>query len=170
MPDTGYTSAQQLDAKKRLAYNAYIKTGLDYYGGQDSSHCSGGGAYFRMWDFILKQYPPNADCQDMSAWWHKLCNSVGLSVNVRRISGPFYTKDIDPVGSPGWQTTDWSFHQIGWSSNVFDACLQLSQSQTSPYSDARVPQDENITSPYKRDLYSSGDWNEQSPFSLTEVN
>ena len=47
--------------------------------------------------------------------------------------------------------------------NVFDACVQLNESNP------RVPQNENIDDPYKRDLYVRGDWEEQTPFSLQEV-
>jgi hypothetical protein len=164
MPGYGYTSAQQLDARKRLAYKAYMSSEKDYDG--ERTHCDGSGATFYMWDFITD--PEEwADCRDMSSWWEKLCHAVGLSVDARRINGPFDTKWINPIGdTPASGPTSWNFHQVGWSSNVFDPCIKLNESTP------RVPQDENINNPYKTDLYQpdSGSWSPQSPFSLSEVN
>ena len=172
MPEEGYSSALSLDAKKRLAYKAFHSSGKDYKGWD--SHCNGDGTYFEMWQFI--EIDSWADCRDMSSWWAKLCNSIGLNGQVRRINGPFVTKAIDPIGTPipypgeppwpenGWGTTSWNFHQVGNYTNVFDPCLQLNQSAP------RVAQYENIDSPYKTDLYDSGTWLPQTPFSLQEVN
>lgn len=156
MPEDGYSVAESLDAKKRLAYKAFWSSSKDYDG--SSSHCS--GATFSMWLFINDGW---ADCRDMSSWWVKLCNGVGLNGQVRRIDGDFYTKVIDPVGTPGWAATHWNFHQVGHYTNVFDPCLQLNQSNP------RVPQGEDIDDPYKTDLYDHGTWSPQTPFSLQEV-
>ena len=90
--------------------------------------------------------------------------SVGLDVDARRISGPFRTKWIDPVGSPGpWDYTSWNFHHIGWYSNVFDPCIRVNEGNP------RVPQDENINDPYKTDLYRLGTWAPQTAFHLGQT-
>ena len=100
----------------------------------------------------------------MSAVVHVFTRAVGgTQTNVRIIDGPFDTETIDPVGSPGWQTTSWNFHQIANYSNVFDACLRLDQA------DPRIPRDEDINGTYKTDLYDSGTWSPQAPFSYTTV-
>ena len=172
MPEDGYSASQTLAAKKRLAQMAYWYIYKDYSGG--GSHFVFSTASFNMHDFLFLSSWGN--CQDMSSWWVKLCNSVGLNGQVRRINGPFNTNTISAIsnGSWSWSSTTWDFHQIGWYSNVYDPCLRLDQS--SP----RVAQDEDIDDPYKTDLYSDTpvynpypydihDWSPQSPFSLQEA-
>lgn len=165
MPDTGYSSTQQLDAEKRLAYTAYWWTDAVYDGGY--THYD--APTFRLWDFIRRLQPPTADCRDMSIWWQVLCNSLGLNVSVKRIDGPFWYKSILPTEWTVWTAGQWSFHQVGWASNVFDPCAELSHLQDQNHTDARVPQNENIDNPYKLDL-SSDPWTPQTPFAVTEVN
>lgn len=168
-PSPGYTAGQTLEAKCNLAYMAYFFSGKTYNG--RISHCLNDGMTFHMFNF-LNDY--QADCQDMSSWWVKLCNALGLATSVRRIDDPhddgsegFWTKPISPVGSFGstWNAVGWNFHQVGYSGNVFDACLMLKQS--SP----RVPQDESINGSYKTDLYdptgTPNDWTVFDAFSLT---
>ncbi|HET6456095.1 MAG TPA: hypothetical protein VFI02_16945, partial [Armatimonadota bacterium] len=175
MEETGYpnTDEGKLYARKRLAYKAFWSSGKNYDGGPTGSHCSSDGTEFRMKAFIDDDV---ADCRDMSAWWVKLCNSVGMNGQLRRIddgdTDHFITYNIDPVGSPDWQVVDWNFHQIGQYINAFDSCLQLNQS--SP----RVTQDESINGSYKNDLYDTmanfnanppGSWTLGDAFSLQEV-
>lgn len=169
MPEDGYNSGQSMDARNRLAYKAFWSSGKNYKSWDSHYKLS----IFNMWDFIVHNW---ADCRDMSAWWVKLCNSLGLNGQIRRILGVFNTQYIDPIGTPiqyygeppwpsnGWGATTWNYHQVGWYNNVFDPCIQLNQN--SP----RVPQNENIDNPYKNDLFYSGNWEPQTPFSLSEVN
>jgi len=105
-----------------------------------------------------------ADCRDMSATVHVFTRAIGgTATQVRQIDGPFATKAIDPVGTPGWGTTGWNFHQVAHYSNVYDACLRLDQS------DPRIPCNEAINGAYKSDLYDSGTWTPGAPFSYTTV-
>ncbi len=164
MEESGYpnTDAGQLNARKRLAYKGYWSSGKYY---SSSSHCLIGDSIFWMSGFLDDNW---ADCRDMSAFWVKLCNSVGLDARVRRIdeaSEPdeFLTKSISLIGNQGWGPLTWNFHQVGDNSTVFDPCIQLD------YGNARVAQDEDINVEYKNSLYDSGDWNLQNAFSLTEV-
>jgi hypothetical protein len=56
----------------------------------------------------------------------------------------------------------WDFHQVGWLSNVYDACLKLANPE-------RIPVDENITNEYKPDLFDSGDWDADTYKNYTTV-
>ena len=167
IPEPGYTWSEKLDARKKLTEVAYWRCYKDYNG--DESHYP--DARFNMWTFW--SVDDWADCRDMSAWWVKLCNSVGLNGQVQRIIGGFNTKDMDPIGDPSrfdpswsgaWDDTSWNYHQVGHYSNVFDGCARLKPSAP------RVPQNEPIDGTYKTDLYSSGTWSPQTPVNIQEVN
>ncbi|HET6454479.1 MAG TPA: hypothetical protein VFI02_08755, partial [Armatimonadota bacterium] len=164
MPETGYTAQYEREAMKRLAYKAYMSSGVTYDGNRSHyvllpDETNPTSRRFNCWHFItdLDQY---ADCQDMSLWWEMLCHSLGTSAYAQRIDGPFTTKPILPVGGSSWGSYPWNFHHIGWDNAVFDPCVEVNQS--SP----RVPQDEGINNPYKTDIYNSGTWNPLGGFAL----
>ena len=85
----------------------------------------------------------------------------GAVTQARRIEGPFYYKSIDPVGSPGWGTGQWTFHQVTHYSNVYDSCLRLDQANP------RIPRGEDVDGTYKADLFDSGTWDPWTPFDYT---
>jgi hypothetical protein len=120
------------------AYNNLDKT---YYGGNSHSPVPN----FNLTSFLNDDW---ADCRDMSAVVQVFTNAVGGSnIMVRRINGQFQYKPILPIGYSTWNGGTWNFHQVGYLSNVFDACLMLNQS--SP----RIPLNESINGSYKNDLY-----------------
>lgn len=182
MPEDGYSSAQTLDARDKLANAAYWWVNKTYDGGPNNST---DGAIFRMHQFLFEK--DFADCRDMSSWWVKLCNSIGLSGQVRRIQGPFNTEQISPIGGGSWNDMLWGFHQVGWSNNVYDPCVRLKNTQNVP----RLPVNEDITNPYQTDLHDTSTfwlrneyglpiynedgtlaiavWSPQPPFSLQEA-
>jgi hypothetical protein len=149
-----------------LCYNLYNSSGLDYDGGQSHYECISYPSQklqFNLTDFL--QEWNKADCQDVSMFLSILSGSLGANLSqTRRIQGDFTTKSIDPVESTfGWRTVSWSFHHVGWLSNIFDPCVRLNSS--SPY----IPINSNIDSPYKIDLYYSGTWVPQSAFILGQT-
>lgn len=153
--------SSESDALSKITEGAYNNLGIthDYDGTQ--THAPGQTVYLTnlLNDDIV-------DCRDMSAVVQVFTRAIGgTSTQVRRINGGFYYKQILPIGysDDDWVVGYWNFHQVGWKSNVYDACLKLNQS--SP----RIPVDENINDPYKNDLFNSGSWAPQSPSAFTTV-
>lgn len=167
MEEDGYpnTEAGKLSARKRLADRAYHASQKTYNGSIGYSHCNYEGDEFVLSAFMIGNY---ADCRDMSAWWVKLCNGVGLNGQLRRLVGWFATKPILPVGTAIWQSAGWNYHQHGLYTNVYDPCLELREAVNY---NIRVPQDESLSSPYVRDLWdqSEGVCVLDAPFGLTVV-
>lgn len=150
--------ASESAAVTPITTNAYNNLGKNYDG--TGTHTS--GKTFNLTSFLSANW---ADCQDMSATVNVFTRAIGgTTTNVRKIDGPFNYKSIDPVGSPGWDTDAWNFHQVGNYSGVYDACLRLNQSNP------RIPTGENVNGSYKTDLYDSGTWDPKAPFSYTTVN
>ncbi|MDI6783474.1 MAG: hypothetical protein QME64_05180 [bacterium] len=141
-----------------ITKGAYWNIGKNYSG--LSTHTD--GTLFHLKKFLNDNW---ADCQDMSATLQVFSNVLGVSgIQVRRINGPFLYKNIDPVGSPGWNSDVWNFHQVGWySDKVYDACLRLN------IDEPRVPVNEDIDGSYKEDLFEAGYWDPDTPSSYTEV-
>ena len=175
MPENGYanTLSGKLDARKDLTDGAYWWCNKDYNGDAGGSHCNSSGTSFNMWAFFAQD--DFGDCRDMSAFWVKLCNSLGMNGQVRRINPPtgtsyFSTDSIDPIGDPAgwtttWQAVDWSFHQVGHYENLFDPCIRLKQ--TDPW----IAKYAEVSGAYKTDLLAPPEeWTVDSPFSLVEVN
>ncbi len=135
-----------------ITEGAYNNSGKEYWGG---------GSHAVVPNFNLTSFFSDgwADCRDMSAVVQVFSNAIGAqNIQVRRINGQFTYKPILPVGKSSWVVGIWNFHQIGYFSNVFDACLELDQS--SP----RIPINEPINGSYKDDLFNYGVW---SPISAT---
>lgn len=129
-----------------ITEGAYYNIGKQYWGG---------GSHAVLPNFDLSGlFADNwADCRDMSAVVQIFSNALGVQgIQIRRIDGQFAYKPILPVGKSSWVAGIWNFHQVGYYSNVFDACLKLNQ--TSP----RIPINEPINESYKNDLFSSGYW------------
>jgi|GEM_PF-2562023 len=170
------TTQGKLNARKYLAEAAYLYSG-EHYG--NNTHCyvdplDPDYILFDMFSFVTDD--DDVDCQDMSSWWVKLCNSVGMNGQVQRICGPnditdLYTKPIFLVGTQStWVEKQWDFHQVGWYDNVFDPCIKVKD----PSDVERIPTDDDIGGDYKRDLYDSsyGYWfigDPSYPLSITEV-
>jgi hypothetical protein len=150
----------QTSALYALTTGAYFNSGKQYDGGITHS----AGYVMSLTSFL---YDYRADCRDMSAFLQILSDSIGLGgVSVRKISDPnlggFYYKSIIPVGA-SIQSGGWNFHQIGYCSNVYDACLELTINGT------RVPKNEDINGSYKSDLFYYGDWTLSGLFRYTTV-
>lgn len=46
--------------------------------------------------------------------------------NYKNAPSLFRTNLIDPIGTPGWDTAYWAYHQFGWyNNNVYDACIRV---------------------------------------------
>jgi hypothetical protein len=71
------------------------------------------------------------NCSDVGNLFNIYSSAVGCSSQSKRIWNWWYgfeTKSIDPIGTPGWATTGWYYHQYGWlSSQVDDACIRVNQ-------------------------------------------
>lgn len=149
---SGETDA--LGVVSKITTGAYNNLGLEYDGGQ--SH-----AYYPNFNLTQTLNDGFADCRDMSAIVQVFSNAIGCSnIRVKTIdydSGSFNYKIIKPIGLP-WTTTIkfWNFHQFAYMGNVFDACLQLVESNP------RIPINEDVNGSYKNDLFHSGDWNVES--------
>ena len=140
-----------------ITEGAYDNFPVNYYGWDSHSPYT----TCNLTDLLVDGW---ADCRDMSAIVQIFVNAIGGSnTQVRRINGQFYTQLIDPIGSPGWGTTLWNFHQVAWKSDVWDACLRLD------YSNPRIPVNEDINGEYKDDLFDTGYWTPQTPSSYTAV-
>ncbi len=145
------------DAVTSITTRAYNGFGKNYDGGDshvDSTTC-------HLTDMLSESW---VDCRDMSAIVQLFSQVLGVSnVQVRRVNGQFAYKMINPIGSPGWQTGAWNFHQFGWyGGEVYDACIELDMS--SP----RVPTGEDLNTTYKNDLYDAGYWTPQTPFIIND--
>ncbi|HEY3413214.1 MAG TPA: hypothetical protein VGM51_09175 [Armatimonadota bacterium] len=106
-----------------------------------------------------------SDCQDMSCWWIKVCNSLGMNGQFVIITGGqegLRTRHILAVGRSTWGAEDWGFHQVGWYSNVFDACLKLKWPPYGQNDPSRVPQNEDLYGNYERDFWDRYYYNEAS--------
>jgi hypothetical protein len=77
-----------------------------------------------------------AQCTDAASILIVLFRAMGvdtitLLINNPRDPGDFGTKDIDPIGAPGWTTTTWDYHHLGDLNTaspagpLYDACLTL---------------------------------------------
>lgn len=169
-----WASGKQIDSDvlTQLTTKLYTESGLDYV--PDGTH------YFRVYDIKINNYVhifylsdflrdwDIADCEDMSMFLTILSSSIGGSLTqTRRIDGFFDTKSITPVGYSNPINTTWHFHQVGWKDNVYDACISLNTPT------ARIPINENIDNPYKKDLLNTcyncqQTWNPYDPFRLGE--
>jgi len=146
-------------AVTKITEGAYNDLGNSHSYNGYQTHAS--GTTFYLTNFLNDD---DADCQDMSAVVQIFTQAIGgSSTQVRRINGGFYYKAILPIGYGQWGTGYWNFHQVGWKSNIYDACLKLNQSNP------RIPVNENIDGSYKSDLFNSGYWTPQSPTSYTTV-
>lgn len=130
------------------AYNEFGNSHV-YEGGQ--THCY--GTTFLLSSFLVDTL---ADCRDMSAIFQLFSNALGVnSTKFRRIDGKFWYKPILPIGENTWTTISqdnwWNFHQVGWISNVYDACIKLNSPE-------RIPVNEVLDNEYKEDLYDHGEW------------
>ncbi|MCF8358392.1 MAG: hypothetical protein K9H26_06510 [Prolixibacteraceae bacterium] len=140
-----------------ITEGAYDNIGKEYYGGDSHAVLPN----FNLTGFFADDW---ADCRDMSAVVQIFSNALGAqSIQVRRIDGQFVYKLILPIGKYNWTSGTWNFHQVGYYSNVFDACLQLDQS--SP----RIPINEQINGSYKNDLFDSGYWTPNNATAYTYV-
>ena len=149
--------SNNLSAVTKITEGAYNNLDVVYYGWD--SHAATSNFYFT--EMLDDGW---ADCRDMSAIVQICSDAIGVSgVQVRRINGSFTYKPIIPIGKSYWEEGTWNFHQVGYFSNVFDACLKFDQS--SP----RIPVNEAINSVYRYDLYSSGDWYPQTPTTYSNV-
>lgn len=118
----------------KITEKAYIVLGNthEYFGGDSHTPTT----TFDLTDFFDEDW---ADCRDMSAVVQVFTNAVGgSSIQVRKINGQFVYNPILPIGHSTWVTGAWNFHQVGYLSNVYDACLKLNQS------DPRIPINESI--------------------------
>lgn len=109
---------------------------------------------FHLSQFLIDDM---ADCQDMSAVLQIFTRMLG-GTNTRILyiddKSPFLEnfayKKIKPIGL-GWiegnQYNYWSFHQVAWLDNVYDACIILD------FSNPRIPVNEDIDDDYKPDLF-----------------
>jgi hypothetical protein len=147
----------QTSALYALTTGAYFNSGKSY---------DGGGTHSPYTQMNLKRFLNEdwADCRDMSAYLQVISDSIGVNnVNVRMLSDDFNYREIRPVGWYGTTTGEWNFHQVGYVSNVYDACLELQNTSV------RVPKNEDINGSYKTDLFSSGTWTPGSLFRYTSV-
>jgi hypothetical protein len=148
--------AQNEDAAMgSVTTGAYGGFGKDYNG--DITHVEGTTCHLTS---LLSD--TKADCQDMSAVV-QLYTAIlgGGTAQVRRVNGPFNTKEILPMQGT-WTTEYWYLHQFGWKGNVYDACLKLKQT------DPRVPVNEDLDTTYKNDLFDSGTWSPQLQSKITD--
>jgi len=111
--------------------------GLDYVGGpQYSSFTSFDDQKFDLTQWLADEPWDNdtGNCADMGNLVHIYGNAIGASaqylvkdgVSGNRVPGCFDTNYLDPVGSPGWNTTCWNYHQFGWAdSKVYDASCKV---------------------------------------------
>jgi len=153
----------EADAAEAISVQEYIELDNEkaYYGG--GTHAP--GTTFYLNDFLDDTW---GDCRDVSAYYHILCRSVGISnAEVRRISyysSYFCYKPILPFGYTSWSSGCWNFHQVGWYGNVYDPCILVDQS------DPKYPVDMDINGDYKYYVYDYGTWNTtESPFRYTTV-
>jgi hypothetical protein len=68
------------------------------------------------------------NCSDCGNLVNIFTAAVGISTQSKRIGNPntFTTKSINPIGSPGWNSTSWGYHQYGWIGNqVCDGCIEV---------------------------------------------
>jgi len=144
-------------AVTKITQNAYTSLGKTYNGYDTHAPVP----YFNLTKFLAESW---ADCRDMSAVVQVFTRAIGVgTTQVRRINGQFLFKPILPIGYTQWITGTWNFHQVGWYSNVYDACVKLNQSNP------RIPVNENINGEYKNDLYNYGYWTPQTPTTYTTV-
>ncbi len=154
-----WASGESIDVNvvAKVTEGAYNNLEVEYDG--DWSHAW--VPYFDLTDMLSDGW---ADCQDMSAVVQVFSNALGISgILVKRIDGRFGYKLILPIGLTSWQGGIWNFHQVGYYSNVYDACLKLKASAP------RIPVNESLNAEYKNDLYASGTWNPQSSEYYTVV-
>ena len=153
-----YGETNESGALSDLTYWSYVEFGKDH--DYDGTRTHANLVTLNLTNFFNDDW---ADCRDMSAVVHVFTRAIGgTTTQVRQIWGPFDYKPILPIGWTYWTDEDtlsdtWSFHQVTWKSNVYDACLKLKKSNP------RIPINENITNPYKTDLYDSGTWDTSSP-------
>lgn len=142
----------------------------------DGNYTHAPGTTFSLTDFFDEDW---ADCRDMSAVVHVFTRAIGGSstqvrmINTTSSSNGFWYKPITPIGAS--TTTGynwWNFHQVGWKSNVWDACLELNPNTT-----PRIAVDEDINDDYKDDLYIyrseygyTSSWSPQTPKNYTTIN
>jgi hypothetical protein len=95
----------------------------------------------------------------MAACVQVFSNAVGsANIKVRKISGGgFSYKPILPIGKSTWSSGSWVFHKVAYLDNVFDACIELKQSNP------RIPVNEPIDGTYKTDLFQAGNWSYDNP-------
>jgi len=144
------------NAVGKITTGAYSGFGKSYDGGQ--THTSGNTCQLST---MLKE--SKVDCRDMSATVQLFTEILGVvGVQVLRVDGIFITKPILAIGTTTWDPTTWNFHQFGWyNGSVYDACLELKQS--APY----VPVGDNRDGNYTTNLFDSGYWLPETPFSIT---
>jgi len=82
---------------------------------------------------------PNAkaQCTDAASILVVLFRAIGVDATTLLIDDPgnrsegFGTKDIDPIGAPGWRSTNWNYHHLcdlnteSPAGPLYDACLTL---------------------------------------------
>ncbi|HET6559053.1 MAG TPA: hypothetical protein VFG54_17155 [Prolixibacteraceae bacterium] len=131
-----------------------ITTNAYSYFGQTKQYTGGlthtNGTAFSLSTFLSGT---TADCMDMSAvvqvftWMLGGTQTRVLVINNKQpYVEDFHYKKIKPIGLDWDENKLWSFHQVGWLDNVYDACIML-------YNNARVPVNEAVNGSYKDDLY-----------------
>jgi hypothetical protein len=90
--------------------------------------------YFALKSFlsdIASSTSVKVNCSDAGNLFSIFASVIGLAAYnkvIWRSTSPYYfdVNKIDPIGSPGWKTTQWGYHQFGWYNNyVDDACLRV---------------------------------------------
>jgi len=109
-----------------------------------------------------------ADCQDMAAMLDVFTKGLGCSgVECQDLQGPFTTHDVDPIGSAGWASQGWPFHEVAvFSNTVYDACARLKDNggTGNPYQPLGTPRNT-----YSNDLVASGTTTWGTPFTWTSI-
>lgn len=89
---------------------------------------------------LTTKYTPvpsaKAQCTDAASILIVLFRAIGVNATTLLIDDPFgpdgfETNDIDPIGAPGWMSTEWNYHHLGDLNTalpagpLYDACLVL---------------------------------------------
>lgn len=157
--------ATELGVVTKITQNAYTVFGQNHTYDGNRTHA----VYpsFDLTGFMANNW---ADCRDMSAVVNVFARAIGCpNAKAKRIEGGFYHDSIIPIGnSDSIPPAPWGFHQVGWLSNVFDACIKLISGGT------RIPVNENINGGYRWDLlyYDDGrePWNPGGDLNYSTIN
>lgn len=107
---------------------------IDYDFPDGAPFYSSGDNYrkFKLADFLYSLSTISTvkvNCSDIANFFNICSTAVGINSQTKKIintSSTFLTNLIDPIGSPGWDSTRWHYHHIGWYNNkVYDPCLKV---------------------------------------------